>query len=34
VGVPTRTQLTGLLVLLAVLILLAFVRACGTARPF
>jgi len=33
VTLPSRTQLAGLLIVLAALILLAFARACGAA-PF
>jgi hypothetical protein len=33
VALPSRTQLAGLLIVLAVLIVLAFTRACA-ARPF
>jgi hypothetical protein len=34
VTLPSRPQLAGLLIVLAVLIVLAFARACGTAQAF
>jgi hypothetical protein len=34
VTLPSRTQLLGLLIVLAALITLALVRACSASRPF